>query len=210
MRVELRDGKGKPVKRICVFCGSSPGSGDEFMRSARDLGLALARKNLALVYGGGNVGLMGQVAQACLEGGGEVYGVITRQLVDMEVALTSLKNLEIVESMHERKARMADMADGFIAMPGGLGTLDEFFEIVTWAQLGLHNKPCGLLNTAGYFDRLLEFLDAAVEKQFIGDVPRSLILTDITPDDLLEKFSIYKQPKIDKGAWARKLMEDSK
>lgn len=180
------------------------------MKSARDLGLALARKNLALVYGGGNVGLMGQVAQACLEGGGEVYGVITRQLVDMEVALTSLKNLEIVETMHARKARMADLADGFIAMPGGLGTLDEFFEIVTWAQLGLHRKPCGLLNTAGYFDRLLEFLDVAVEKQFIGDVPRGLILTEQKPDDLLEKFSTYHYPKIDKGEWARQLMENSK
>ncbi len=198
------------MKRICVFCGSSPGDGAEYLQAARELGLALAGKKLALVYGGGNVGLMGQVARSCLDAGGEVFGVITRQLVDMEVALTSLNNLEIVGTMHERKARMADLADGFIALPGGLGTLDEFFEILTWAQLGLHRKPCGLLNTGGYYDRLLEFLDLAVEKKFIGDVPRGLILTDHKPESLLEKFEAYQHPHVDKGAWAKQLMEESK
>ncbi len=197
------------MNSICVFCGSSPGQGPEYMQAARQLGMALAERHLTLVYGGGNVGLMGQVARACLDGGGKVIGVITRQLVNMEVALTSLENLYVVETMHERKARMAELADGFVALPGGLGTIEEFFEVLTWSQLGIHKKPCGLLNTAHYYDNLLTFLDSAVEKQFIGDVPRQMVLVDDTPERLLDRFETYQAPHVDKGAWAKHLMEQT-
>lgn len=197
------------MKSICVFCGSSPGQGAEYMQAARRLGLALAERHLTLVYGGGNVGLMGQVARACLDGGGEVIGVITRQLVNMEVALTILENLYVVETMHERKARMAELADGFVALPGGLGTIEEFFEVLTWSQLGIHKKPCGLLNTAHYYDSLLQFLDTAVDKQFIGSVPRQMVLVDDTPERLLDRFETYQAPHVDKGAWAKHLMEQT-
>jgi uncharacterized protein (TIGR00730 family) len=179
------------------------------MLAARQLGLALAERKLTLVYGGANVGLMGQTAKSCLDAGGEVIGVITRKLVDMEVAYTGLADLQIVDTMHERKAKMAELADAFIALPGGLGTIEEFFEVLTWAQLGMHVKPCGLLNTHRYYDRLLEFLDIAVDQQFIGSVHRGMILMDESPAGLLEKFDIYHAPQVDKGAWARKLMEQS-
>ncbi len=179
------------------------------MKAARQLGLSLAKKQLTLVYGGSKVGLMGEVARSCLDGGGEVIGVITRRLVEMEVAFTDLKNLHIVETMHERKAKMAELADGFIALPGGLGTIEEFFEVLTWAQLGMHKKPCGLLNTRLYYDRMLEFLDNAVEQQFIGGVHRGMILMDESPEELLRKFETYKAPLVDKGAWARHLMEQA-
>jgi uncharacterized protein (TIGR00730 family) len=164
---------------------------------------------MTLVYGGGNVGLMGQVAQSCLEAGGEVIGVITRQLVNMEVALTSLKNLEVVETMHERKARMAELADGFIALPGGLGTIEEIFEVLTWSQLGLHKKPCAFLNTGGYYDSLFNFLDHAVEERFIGDVPRKMILVDRQPESLLDQMTAYQPLHVDKGAWVRHVTEQA-
>lgn len=195
------------MKSICVFCGSSPGEGTDYLQAARQLGLALAERKLTLVYGGGSVGLMGQVAGACLDGGGEVIGVITRQLVNMEVALTSLENLYVVETMHERKAKMAELSDGFIALPGGLGTIEEFFEALTWSQLGIHKKPCGLLNTAHYYDSLLAFLDTAVDKQFIGSVPRQMVMVDDTAEHLLDRFESYQAPHVDKGAWAKHLME---
>src|SRR5512139_2553578 len=134
------------VERICVFCGSSPGAKQDYLQVARSLGHALAERNIALVYGGASVGIMGQLAKACLDAGGEVIGVIPKILAESEVAHTHLSQLHVVESMHERKALMAELADGFIAMPGGLGTLEEFFEVLTWAQLGMHGKPCGLLN----------------------------------------------------------------
>jgi hypothetical protein len=196
------------MQRVCVFCGSSPGNGTKYLEAARELGSLLARRQLTLVYGGGNVGLMGQAARSCLEAGGEVIGVITRQLVKMEVALTSLENLEVVETMHERKARMAELADGFIAMPGGLGTIEEIFEVITWSQLGIHKKPCAFLNTDGYYDGLFSFLDHAVDERFIGDVPRKMILLDPQPESLLDKMAAYQPPHIDKGAWAKKLMDD--
>jgi uncharacterized protein (TIGR00730 family) len=180
------------------------------MQVARQLGLILAKKQLTLVYGGSNVGLMGQVARACLEGGGEVIGVITRKLVDMEVAFTQLENLHVVETMHERKSKMAELADGFIALPGGLGTIEEFFEVVTWSQLGMHKKPCGLLNINHYYDRLLEFLDIAVEQQFVGSVHREMVLVDESPEELLAKFETYQAPHVDKGTWARHLMEQAR
>lgn len=192
-----------------MFCGSSPGSAPDYMRAARQLGLILAEKQLTLVYGGANVGLMGQVSSACMEAGGEVIGVITRKLFDMEVANTRLADLQIVETMHERKAKMAELADGFIALPGGLGTIEEFFEALTWAQLGMHAKPCGLLNTLHYYDRLLEFLDIATDQQFIGGVHRGMVLMDENPAGLLEKFNVYHAPHVDKGAWARQLMKQA-
>jgi uncharacterized protein (TIGR00730 family) len=164
---------------------------------------------LTLVYGGGNVGLMGQVARSCLEAGGGVIGVITRQLVNMEVALTSLKNLEVVDTMHERKARMAELADGFIAMPGGLGTIEEIFEVITWSQLGLHKKPCAFLNTGGYYDGLFSFLDHAVNERFIGDVPRKMILLDREPESLLDQMSVYQPAYVDKAAWVRQVTEQA-
>ncbi|NMB54784.1 MAG: TIGR00730 family Rossman fold protein [Leptolinea sp.] len=197
------------MKHICVFCGSSPGQGKVYMQAARLLGKTLAEKQYTLVYGGASVGLMGQVARSCLDAGGEVIGVITRRLMNMEVAYTRLNDLQVVETMHERKARMAELADGFIALPGGLGTIEEFFEVVTWSQLGMHQKPCGLLNTGHYYDRLLDFLDTAVSEQFIGDIHRSMVLVDENPQNLLAKFESYEAPKVDKGAWARHLMEQA-
>lgn len=189
------------MKHICVFCGSSPGSGQDYMLAARHLGITLARRDITLVYGGASVGLMGQVAKACLEAGGEVIGVITKKLVDMEVAYTGLAQLHVVESMHERKAKMAELADGFIALPGGLGTIEEFFEVLTWSQLGMHKKPCGLLNTCRYYDKMLAFLDTAVDQQFVELVHRNMILMDESPEGLLQKFETYQAPQSDKAAW---------
>jgi uncharacterized protein (TIGR00730 family) len=190
------------VKRICVFCGSSPGAKPDYVRAARLLGQALAQRGIVLVYGGSKVGVMGQLAMACLEAGGDVIGVITQQLVEMEVAYTELAQLHVVESMHERKAKMAELADGFIALPGGLGTIEEFVEVLTWAQLGMHQKPCGLLNTGQYFDQLLSFLDQAVEQQFVEKVHREMIQIDDSPDGLLKKFEAYQPPQANKAAWA--------
>lgn len=139
------------MKRICVFCGSSPGAKPEFVQAARQLGAILAQRKIGLVFGGGRVGMMGQLAQAALENGGEVIGVIPKELHERKVAFAGLSDLRVVGSMHERKALMAELADGFMALPGGLGTLEEIFEILTWAQLGMHHKPCGLLNVAQYY-----------------------------------------------------------
>ena len=150
------------MKRVCVFCGSSPGARPAYTELARRLGSILARRGMTLVYGGGNVGLMGVLANAVLAGGGNVIGVIQQAMVYLEVAHTGFPDLRIVGSMHERKALMADLADAFIALPGGLGTLEEFCEILTWAQLGMHQKPCGLINVENYFDQLIAFLDDAV------------------------------------------------
>lgn len=151
------------MKRITIFCGANVGSRPAFAVAARDLATTLARRGQGLVYGGGNVGLMGVVADAALAADGEVIGVIPKTLVERELAHEGLSALHVVGTMHERKALMADLSDGFIALPGGYGTLDEFFEVLTWAQLGLHGKPCGLLNVEGYFDQLLAFLDGAVQ-----------------------------------------------
>jgi uncharacterized protein (TIGR00730 family) len=197
------------MQRVCVYCGSSPGNGTSYLEAARELGKALARRQMTLVYGGGNVGLMGQVARSCLEAGGDVIGVITRQLVNMEVAFTSLKNLEVVETMHERKARMAELADGFIAMPGGLGTIEEIFEVITWSQLGIHKKPCAFLNTGEYYDGLFSFLDHAVNERFIGDVPRKMILLDRQPESLLDQMAEYQPAYVDKAAWVRHVTEQA-
>jgi len=193
------------MKRICVFCGSSPGSGPEYLHAAKNLGYTLARKDLGLVYGGAKVGLMGKIAEAVLEKGGEVIGVIPKGLVEKKVAFAGLADLRVVDSMHERKALMADLSDGFIALPGGLGTIEEFFEVVTWAQLGIHPKPCGLLNVKQYFNWLLDFLDHTVNENFVELEHRSMILVDENPEKLLHKFETYHPPIIDKAKWVLQL-----
>jgi uncharacterized protein (TIGR00730 family) len=170
--------------------------------AARQVGALLAQRKIGLVFGGGRVGLMGQLAQAALENNGEVIGVIPKELYERKVAFQGLSDLRVVGSMHERKALMAGLADGFMAMPGGLGTLEELFEILTWAQLGLHHKPCGLLNVAGYFTPLLVFLDHVAAQGFIDAAHRSMILTSENPEDLLRQFENYQPSTADKAEWA--------
>ncbi len=183
-----------PLRRICVFCGSSPGTGPAFGDAAAHLGRTLATAGIGLVYGGASVGLMGRLADSTLAAGGEVIGVIPRAMVELEVAHHGLSDLRVVASMHERKALMADLADAFIALPGGLGTLDELFEILTWAQLGLHEKPIGLLDAGAYFAPLLAFLDGAVEARFIAPPHRAMLLVAGDPDALLAAFRAYRPP----------------
>ncbi len=186
------------MRRICVFCGSSRGSRPEYVQAAKRLGRLLVRRKLALVYGGARVGLMGELADAVLAEGGEVIGVMPRFLVDKGVAHEGLSDLRIVASMHERKSVMVELADGFIALPGGFGTLEEFFEVLTWAQLRMHPKPCGFLNTCQFYRRLMEFLDHAVDEQLIKQEYLSMIIVDENPDVLLEKFEAYRPPVIEK------------
>ena len=175
------------MKSICVYCGSSMGSSPSLAAAARELGQTLAAANLELIYGGGRVGLMGVLADAVLEAGGRVQGVIPQALADREVAHASLTQLHVVDTMHQRKAMMAELSDGFIALPGGLGTFEELFEIWTWAQLGMHSKPIGLLNVASYFDLLLQFLDHATSQQLLKPVHRDLLLVSNRPDALLSQ-----------------------
>ncbi|MCD4749341.1 MAG: TIGR00730 family Rossman fold protein [Thermoanaerobaculales bacterium] len=189
------------MNRICVFCGSSPGTRPEYLQAAEALGRECVRRDLGLVYGGASVGLMGRLAETVLTSGGNVIGVIPFSLVEREVALSDLSDLRVVGSMHERKALMAELSDGFVALPGGLGTIEEFFEVLTWTQLGIHEKPCGLLNVSGYFDSLVEFLDHAVEQQFIRPENRSMVLVDKDPRPLLDMFESYEQPTFDKAEW---------
>jgi uncharacterized protein (TIGR00730 family) len=182
------------ITRVCVFCGSSPGATPAFAERARRLGAVIAAQGLGLVYGGASVGLMGELADAALAAGGSVTGVIPQSLVDMEVAHQGLSELRVVVSMHERKAVMADLADAFVALPGGLGTLDELAEVLTWAQLGLHTKPTGLLDVDGYFTPLLEFLDGAVGNRFLHPAHRSMLLIETDPERLLAAFRAYQPP----------------
>jgi len=175
------------LSSVCVFCGSSAGANPAYRGAAERLGVALATGGRRLVYGGGDVGLMGVLADAVLVAGGEVVGVIPQHLVNREVAHRRLSDLRIVTSMHERKGLMSDLSDGFVVLPGGIGTLEEFFEIWTWGQLGLHRKPYGLLNVAGYFDPLLRFLDHAVAERFIRPEHRALLLVDSHETTLLER-----------------------
>lgn len=193
------------MKRITVFCGSSPGSQPEYVEMAARLGKELAKTGIGLVYGGGSVGMMGVLADAVVKNNGSVTGVITKQLFKMEVAYTALSDLRIVDSMHERKALMADLSDGFIALPGGFGTMDEMFEVLTWAQLNIHKKPCGFLNVNGYYNKLIDFIDHMILQNFINKDCRGLLQVDEQPDTLLEKFRNYKPLQVDKGQWARKL-----
>jgi uncharacterized protein (TIGR00730 family) len=187
------------MKRICVFCGSSPGSRPEYRAAAEELGTQLARRNIGLVYGGGNVGLMGVLADAVLKGGGEAQGVIPENLMVREIGHRGLSKLHVVRSMHERKALMADLSDGFIALPGGFGTLEEFCEIVTWAQLGLHEKPCGILNVLGYYSTLLAMFDHAVEERFLKPENRALVLArGESPTELLQALAEWRPVRVEK------------
>lgn len=183
------------MKSVCVFCGSSPGINGAYADNAQALGRMLADTDITLVYGGGHVGLMGVVADSVLEAGGTVIGVMPRALVEREISHSGLTELHVVGSMHERKAIMAELAEGFIALPGGTGTLEEFFEVLTWAQLGEHQKPCGLLNTAGYYDPLLQFFDHMVEQRFLKEEHRALMLVEENPESLLGRFATYEPPK---------------
>ena len=180
------------LRRVCVFCGASPGSRPAYADAARGVGRLLAARGVGLVYGGGHVGLMGMVADAVLAAGGEAIGVIPHALAAREIAHGGLSELHVVGSMHERKALMADMADAFVALPGGYGTLDELCEILTWSQLGIHPKPVGLLNVDGYFDPLLAFFDHAVREGFIRESHRALALSETDPERLLERFAAFE------------------
>lgn len=179
------------MRRVCVFCGSSFGSRPEYEATARQLGTLLSERNIGLVYGGAHVGLMGAIADAALSAGGEVIGVIPEALVRKEIAHQGLGDLRVVGSMHERKALMAELGDGFIALPGGCGTFEEFFEIVTWAQLGMHSKPTALLNVAGYYDPLLALLDQSIAEKFVKREHRELVLDAADPAQLLDLMAAY-------------------
>lgn len=193
------------MKNICVFCGSSPGARPEYLEAATTLGHALAGRSLGLVYGGAGIGIMGAVARAVLEAGGRVTGVMPEALAKKEVAFSDLDDLRVVGTMHERKQLMADLSDGFIALPGGLGTAEEFIEVLTWSQLGIHRKPCGLLNVGGYYDKLLAFLDHVVNEQFMEGAHRDMVVVETSPESLLERFAAFCPPAVDKAAWALKL-----
>ena len=186
------------MKNICVYCGSNPGRLPEFRGAARLLGYEMASRGLGLVYGGASIGVMGAVADAVLERGGQAIGVIPYSLATKEVSHDGLDELIVVESMHERKARMAELSDGFIALPGGWGTIEEIFEMLTWAQLGFHEKPCGLLNVASYYDQLFAFLENAIEQQFVKEAYRPMIMMDEAPAALLDRFDQYRAPKVKK------------
>ena len=176
------------MKRICVFLGSSAGKQPDYADAAKQLGRELVRRKLGLVYGGANLGLMAVLADTVLAEGGEVIGVIPKMLVEKEIAHPGLTTLHVVASMHQRKAMMADLADGFIGLPGGLGTFEEFFEVWTWGQLGLHAKPCGLLDVCGYFTHLIQFIDHAVAERFLRQENRDLLLLSPEPATLLDLF----------------------
>src|SRR5829696_1554658 len=180
------------MRRLCVFCGSSPGADPAYAAATAELGEALARAGIGLVYGGASVGLMGIVADAAAAAGGEVVGVIPQALVDREIAHPGLTELHVVGSMHERKAMMADLADGFIALPGGMGTLEELFEVYTWAQLGLHSKPLGVLDVRGYFAQLAAFLDHAVAERFVTAEHRGLLVVEERAAALLAAFRRWR------------------
>jgi uncharacterized protein (TIGR00730 family) len=180
------------MRRVCVFCGSSPGASPVYAEAAGRLGHALAAAGIGLVYGGAQVGLMGILADTVMKAGGTVTGVIPRALEEREIAHLGLTSLRVVGSMHERKALMADLSDGFIAMPGGIGTLEELFEILTWGQLGMHAKPCGLLDAGGYFAALLGFLDHMVEQRFLRPEHRALLMVDDDPERLLTRFQEHR------------------
>lgn len=182
------------MRAVCVFCGSNPGRRPEYLASAAELARLLARRGVRIVYGGAHVGTMGALADAALAAGGEVTGVIPRHLVEAEVAHEGLSRLHVVSSMHERKALMAQLSDAFIALPGGLGTLEEFAEVTTWSQLGLHAKPTGLLNVLGYFDDLLRFLDHAVAERFIRPGHRDLVISQPEPPALLAALERWQAP----------------
>jgi uncharacterized protein (TIGR00730 family) len=187
-------GTDRQMNRICVFCGTNTGSRPEYGAAARQLGQILAEQGIELVYGGASVGIMGELADSVHEHGGHVTGIIPQQLMEKEAAHTGIPNLIVVASMHQRKSQMADMSDGFIALPGGIGTLEGFLEILTWGQLGIHAKPSGILNVAGYFDGLIRFLDHAVQEGFLTEEHRGAIIMETDPRRLLEHMQASTPP----------------
>lgn len=189
---------GSLFRRLCVFCGSNKGTREIYVQAAQHLGLELARRGVELVYGGGNVGLMGVLADTVLAAGGRVIGVIPEQLMARELGHTGIQDLRIVKTMHERKALMAELADGFIALPGGIGTYEEFFEVLTWAQLGIHDKPCALLNVDGFYNPVLRLLDHAVEEGFIPAPHRGLVRVEAVPALLLDAMAAHTPPRLHK------------
>ena len=186
------------ARRMCVFCGSNSGGRPSYANAARSLARILVANGIAIVYGGGKVGLMGALADAALEAGGEVIGVIPQSLVEKEVSHRGLTELRVVGSMHERKAQMAGLSDAFIALPGGFGTFEEFCEVLTWTQLGLQRKPCGILNVDGYYDQLLSFFDHAEKEQFLKPVHRRIVLSDSRPETLVTRLLEHEPPLEDK------------
>jgi len=192
---------------ICVYCGAAKGKRPEYEAAARSLGAAMARRGVGLVYGGGSVGLMGVVADSLIQAGAgdTIVGVITRELMDKELGHRAVRDLRIVDSMHQRKKAMADIAKGFVALPGGLGTLDELFEIITWAQLAIHDCPIGILNVQvngrGFYDGLLSFLDEIAAEEFLRIDPRKALVVDDDPDRLLDRMSL--QPGLERFGWKR-------
>jgi uncharacterized protein (TIGR00730 family) len=184
------------MDRICVFCGASPGARPEYAQATTELARLLAADGIGLVYGGGGVGLMGVLADAVLAEGGEIIGVIPRALVDREIAHRDVVDMRVVGSMHDRKALMAELADAFIALPGGIGTLEELFEVYTWAQLGLHSKPCALLNVEGYYDGVAGFLDDAVTERFLREEHREMLMVEGEPRALIERLREFKPDSV--------------
>lgn len=186
------------LKTLCVFCGSSAGARPVYADAARELGEALVARDITLVFGGGRVGMMGEIARTVLASGGRVVGVIPKALVRKEIVYEDLTELHVVESMHERKAMMAKRSDGFIAMPGGYGTFEEFCEVLTWSQLGFHHKPVALLNVAGYYDGLLALFDHAVAEAFVRPLHRTLVIAERDPVALLDRLAAYQPPTVEK------------
>jgi len=191
------------MNSICVYCGSAKQASPEYFRAAHQMGETLARGGLTLVYGGGRTGLMGALADSVMDSGGEVIGVIVESMNTPELAHTQLTRLEVTATIHQRKRRMYDLADGYIALPGGYGTLDELFETLTWAQIGEHSKPVGLLNVNGYYDALLKMLDRAVEEKFLFPEHRRVLLCDSSPEGLLESMKKYHVPVEAVRRWMR-------
>ncbi len=186
------------MRRICVYCGSNTGTRPDYAEAARNLAEVLVRHDLELVYGGAAKGIMGVIADTVLEHGGNAHGVIPKLLEEKEIAHSGLTQLHVVASMHERKSMMAELSDGFIALPGGFGTLEEIIEILTWGQLQFHDKPCGLLNVSGYFDHLLAYLDHAEQEGFLRAENRQMLLQDTDPAGLVRQFERYTAPHVDK------------
>jgi uncharacterized protein (TIGR00730 family) len=187
------------VRRVCVYAGSNPGSDPAFADAARGFAAELARRGIGLVYGGGKVGLMGVLADTVMGAGGEAIGVMPQALIDREIGHLGLTTLEVVDSMHERKARMAELADAFVAVPGGIGTLEELIEVYTWSQLGIHQKACGVLNVNGYYDHLAAFLDHAVAAGFLRPQHRAVLSVADEPAELLDRLAAYQPPTV--GKW---------
>ena len=194
------------MKSICVFCGSSVGRNSIYKNKARSLGKLIAKKNIRLIYGGGNIGLMREIADSALEHGGTVIGVMPKSIVDKEIAHRHITKLHIVKSMHERKALLSELSDAFIAMPGGFGTIDELFEMMTWNQLEIINKPTGLLNIDGYFDYLLDFIEYAVSEKFVREEHKNNLIVDEDEENLLRRLEVFKPLQAEK--WIDRLKID--